>query len=693
MWRATLKGLVAHKVRLGLTALSVVLGVAFVAGTFILTDTMGRAFDDLFATATKGVAVEVTGVPKFQAGPFEAETIGTAERVPGELLETVREVDGVLSAHGALNGYAQLVDESGEAIATGGAPTLGVNWIDDPSLNALALREGRPPRASGEIVVDARTARDHDLRVGEPVTVLLQGPRMSATIVGIAGFGPADNLGGASLVAFDTETAQDAFSAEGQFDAIEVAAQPGVSPVELKSRIQEVLPADVQAKTGEETAVQASEEIKQGLSFFNIALLVFAAVSLLVGAFIIFNTFQILVTQRTRELALLRALGASPGQVRRSVIVEGIVVGFFASVAGLGAGFLIAIGLKGLLGAFGIDLPSTTMQLLPRTVVAAFSVGLGTTLVSSVLPAIRASRLPPIAALRESQPIEYRGSPRRAVAGLVITALGAGVLLFGLLSGTSNPASVVGLGATTVFLGVAVLSPLIARPVARLIGGPLPRLAGMPGKLGLGNALRNPKRTASTAAALMIGLGLVAFVSIFAQSIKASAVKVLAETLKADYIVSSPQFTGFSLDVATRLRSEEAFATVSEFRTGAFGVGGRAQQVQGVDPTSVGDVVHVDMSAGSLSGFGEDDLLVFEDTAASQGWRVGDTIEVEFARTGRQNLRLAGTYTDDRLLGPYVVSLTNFERNFVQQLDSLVLVKTAPGVDAAMARAAADRAA
>jgi putative ABC transport system permease protein len=690
MWRATIKGLLAHKVRLGLTALAIVLGVSFVSGTFILTDTMGRAFDDLFATVNEGISVRVSGVPQFESSGPEGDAAGTAERVPAELLDTIRAVDGVRSAEGGLTGYAQLVDKTGEAVTTGGAPTFGVAWPDDASINPLVLRQGRPPRASGEIVVDANTAEKRDLRVGDQVTVLLQGPSMRATIVGVAGFGQADNLGGATLIAFDSRTAQVALNGQGKFDEIDVTAEPGVSPEELRDRIQRVLPASFQAKTGEEAAAQDSDDIKQALSFFNIALLVFAAIALFVGAFIIFNTFQILVTQRTRELALLRALGASPAQVRRSVIAEALIVGLLASVTGLGAGFLLAVGLQGLLKAFGIELPSTTLQLLPRTIIAAFAVGVGTTLVSSIMPAIRAARVPPVAALREAEPADYRGSPRRTVSGLAITALGVGILMYGLLGGPSNAAALVGLGAATVFFGVAILSPLIVRPVARFLGAPL-ALAGVPGKLGRENAMRNPKRTASTAAALMIGLGLVAFVGIFAQSIKASSDKILEETLKADYLVTTTQFTGFSLDVATRLRSDPAFATVSEFRAGLFGLNGGGQQVQGVDPTNLDDVIQVDMKEGSLAELGEDNILVFEDAAKTHGWNVGDTVEAEFARTGKQSLRVVGIYTDDRLLGPYVVSLSTFQKNFVEQLDDIVLVKTAPGTSQAQARAAANR--
>src|SRR5437660_8173602 len=308
MWRATLKGLLAHKVRLGLTALAIVLGVAFVSGTYILTDTMNRAFTNIFGQIDKGVAVEVSGISKFKGTGRGGEQAGPPERVSNALIGQIEQVPGVRLAVGTLAGYAQLVDKSGKAITTGGAPTFGVSAIDDAQLSGVTLREGRQPERAGEIDVDAGTAAKNDLHVGDRVTVLLQGPPTQVTIVGIFGFGSANNLGGATVVAFDPQTAQVALNGGGKWDMIKVAAKQGVSPSDLRDRIQRVLPAGFQAKTGTQAAQDNADEIKKGLSFFNIALLVFAGVALFVGAFLIFNTFSILIAQRTRELALLRAL-------------------------------------------------------------------------------------------------------------------------------------------------------------------------------------------------------------------------------------------------------------------------------------------------------------------------------------------------------------------------------------------------
>ena len=690
MWRATFKGILAHKLRLLLTALAVVLGVGFVAGTYILTDTMNSAFDGLFQQIDSGTAVEVTGVPNFTASGPGGQAAGSAQRVPASLVPVIQGVPGVRVAEGNIGGYAQLIDKHGKAITTGGAPTLGTSWTSDSEMNPLTIRQGRAPERSGEIAIDAGTATKYGFHVGDRAKVLLQDSSMEATIVGIVGFGKTDNLLGATLVAFDTATAETAFNARDAFDAIQVAAAPGVSSVQLRDRIQQVLPKAFQAKTGQETATANTNDIKKALSFLTVALLVFADISLFVGAFIIYNTFSILVAQRTRELALLRALGASRSQVRRVVLAEAAVVGVVASVLGLGFGFLIAVGLQALLKAFGIDLPTTTLVVLPRTLVVAVAIGLGTTIVSSIAPASRASKVAPMAALRDAQPTYATFSTRRTILGTLVTLGGAAALFLGLFGSTSKGALLVGLGAAVVFLGVAVLSPLFARPLAGALGAPLSKLSGISGKLARENAMRNPKRTASTAAALMIGLGLVAFVSIFAASVKTSTNDALEETLKADYVMTSSSFTGFSQGAAKELAAQSAFGAVSEVRQGIMGYKGKSQQVGAVDPSTITQVTQVSMVSGSVSALSTDNgLMVWQQTATSNGWKVGDTVPVEFNRTGKLDLRIVGIYSDNRLLGNYVISLETYDRNFTEQLDTFVLATTAPSVNPAESKATA----
>lgn len=689
MLRTALKGVAAHKVRFVLTALAIILGVGFIAGTYILTDTMNAAFDGLFQQISKGVAVEVSGAPNCTASSPGGNT-GSAQRVPASLVPVVAGVSGVRVAEGTVGGYAQLVDEHGKAISTGGAPTVGTSWTSDAQMNSLTLRQGRAPTSSSEIAVDAGTAAKHDLHIGDTVTVLLQGPSIRAKIVGIVGLGRQDNLLGTTLVVFDTATAQRVFDAPGQYDAIEVAADPGVSPAQLRDRIQAALPSGFQAKTGQETAQTQSSDLKKALSFFTIALLVFADIALFVGAFIIYNTFSILVAQRTRELALLRALGASAAQVRRAVMIEAGVVGIFASLVGLGFGFVVAAGLRALLDAFGIDLPSTSLQVLPRTIIVALIIGVGVTLVSALVPARRAAKLPPVAALRDPEPSSSAFSLGRTIFGGALTLGGIAALFLGLFGSTGNGGALVGLGALLVFLGVGGLSPLIARPLARAIGAPGAHLSRISGKLGRENAMRNPKRTASTAAALMIGLGLVAFVSIFAASIKGSASSALAATLKADYIVTSTSFQPFSQNVAAELRSKSEFASVSQVRQGIMCLKGAATQVSGMDPGTMTKVVTVNMKAGSVASLAQGNaLLVWQQTAKANGWTVGDAVPVAFNSTGKQTLKVTGIYTDNRLLGNYVISLATYDRNFVEPLDTVVLAKTEPGVSQSQAKAAA----
>jgi putative ABC transport system permease protein len=691
MFRATIKSILSHKLRLLLTALSIVFGVGFVAGTYMLTDTMNAAFDGLFQQINQGTAVQVSGIPQFSGGPGQGSGPGTTERVPATLVDPIRAVAGVRAAYGTIGGYAQLVDEDGKAVTPGTAPTLGTSWTPDPKLNSLTILSGRAPATSGEIAIDGGTADTYGFKLGDTVKVLLQGPPMQARIVGLVGFGKTNNLLGATITVFDLNTAEQVFQGDGAYDAIEVAADPGVSPQTLKTRIQPILPKGFQAQTGAESAAQQSSDIKSGLKFLTITLLVFAGISLFVGAFVIYNTFSILVAQRTRELALLRALGASRRQVRTAVLGEALIVGVVASAVGVVFGFVIALGLQGLLRGFGITLPTQGTVILPRTIIVALIVGIVTTLVSSLQPAARVSRVPPIAALRDPVPVTT-ASGKRTVIGLLVTVIGVAFLLLGLFGHTSNALATVGAGVIVIFLGVATLSAIFARPVAGAIGLPLLKMSRISGKLGRENAMRNPRRTASTSAALMIGLGLVGFVAVFAASIKSSTNEVLDTSLRADYIVTPSSFAqdGFTPDLATTMAKNPAFSTVSAIRQGFAGQGGGTIPVQAVDPATILDTFTIDMTAGDVSDLTGDGLLVDKTTADNKSWTVGRTVDLKFTKTGSVPFHIVGIYDNNPLLGSYVISLPAYEQNFITQLDAVVLATTAPGTTKTESKAAVD---
>jgi putative ABC transport system permease protein len=523
--------------------------------------------------------------------------------------------------------------------------------------------------------------------------VLLPGGSRTFTVSGVIGFGQADNLAGATLAAFDTATAQQVLNRKGFYDEIDVVGQPGVGAATLRDRLAAAVPARYEVLTGADLARQSADEVTKGLGFFTTALLAFAGVALFVGAFLIFNTFAIIVAQRTRELALLRCLGASRRQVLTSVLLESGIVGVLASVAGLGFGLVIAVGLRALLKGFGIELPGTSTQFELRTVVVSLAVGILVTLMSALLPALKATRVAPVAALAPETAFAPTGfRRRRVVLGVLVTAVGVALLLAGLLRDTGNRLANVGAGAAIIFLGVAVLSPLIARPLARVIGWPFARLFRLPGRLARENAMRNPRRTAATAAALMIGLALVAFVSILAASIKASATQVLDKSVAADYILTTQNFQPITTEVARRIASQPQVATVTGVRTGSFKLGGQVKSLSGIDAQAYDQLVRTETTAGNLADLAAGGVAVKDTVAKDHGWQVGDTIAMELPRDGVQQERIQAIYKDNNLNGDYLLALPDYERGYTDQQDQIVLVKAKPGVEPATAKAAIDRA-
>ncbi len=691
MFNATIKGLLAHKLRLALTALSIVLGVAFVSGTYILSDTITRTFDDLFAEITKGVDLQVrtaTGLKNTDTGSGEER-----DPVPASLLSTVRGIPGVAKAGGDVAGYAQIVDKKGKAVTTGGAPTIGVVWTTDLDESPLSVKEGRPPARPDEMGMDATTADKHDFQVGDRVKVLHVGSPREYTLVGIMRFGSQSGLAGATLSVFDLATGQQVFDKAGKFDAINVQLADGADAAEVERQLEAALPEPVEVLTGQEVADEDAASTAEFIGIFSTVLLVFAGVALFVGGFIIVNTFNILVAQRSRELALLRAMGAHRRQVIWSVVTEAAVVGLVASVIGIGLGFLVAVGIQALFRAAGLDLPATGTVFLPRTAIAGFVVGVGVTVVAALTPARRAAKVPPVAAMREeiwtAPPASLR---RRSIVGGLLTGGGLLALGVGLFGSTDGALQIVGLGAALLFLGITTLSPLLAAPVAGFLGRPFARFRGTPGRLGRENAMRNPRRTSATAAALMVGLALVGAVSVLAQSTKASAGDVIDKSLGADYVIASNFFLGHSPALAKTLRDDPAVGVVAEARSGPFKAGGDNTFLSGMDPATLPQTMKVTVVQGSLDAIASGAILVEEDEAKKQGYTMGGPVDVEFGRTGKKQLTLGGIYERNDLLGTYLVSIPTFDANFTQRLNVVTLVNRAAGADASATRAAIDRA-
>ena len=679
MLRAALRSVLARKVRLILTGISIVVGVGFMAGTYVLTDTMTRAFNDLVQTGTSSIDVLIRS-----SNAFTAQTSSLQERepIPESVLADVEAVPGVAEAVGDVIGYAQIVDPAtGKVIGTFGPPTAASAWND---LNGFRLRPGGSrPQGEHQVVIDAATADKHDIQVGDRVEILFEGPPGEFDVVGVAGYGEGDSLLGATWALFDLPTAQRVLGREGKLDSVSVVAEEGVSGVELERRIAQVLPEGAEAVTAATVASEAQDQISTGLGFLRTAFLVFAFVALFVGAFIIFNTFAIIVAQRTRELALFRALGASGRQVMTSVVIEAFVVGVVSSALGVLAGIGIAILLKGLLSAVGFDIPASGTVILFRTFVVSIVVGTVVTMVAAIVPARRAARVAPIEALREAQDRPGRSLRFRLVSGAIVLGVGLAPLLYGLFGTPKSALQLVGLGVALTFVGVAMLTPLIARPVAAALGFPI-RHTGVPGKLGRENSMRNPRRTAATASALMIGLGLVVFVAVFGASAKASTTAILERTLKADFILTSPTFSGFSTAAADDMRPVAGVETVSEVRQAEAHINDSTAFVTGLDPTTFSDVSEAGLVEGSLIDLVHPDTIaVFEDTAKDNGWTLGDRIDVEFPATGAVELEVAGIYSENGLIGDYAVSLDTFDANVAQQLDVFVLVKAQAGADVA----------
>jgi putative ABC transport system permease protein len=672
MRNVTLKGLLAHKLRLLLTALAIILGVTFISGTFILTDTLHNTFTSLFSNVYSKIDFQVRGVAQFGGDTSNA----TRDPFPESLLATVRSVPGVEGASGSVQGYAQLIAPDGKAIANGSSPTLGVNYDPDTRDPILNIVQGAPPVTASDVVVDAATAQKYGFRVGQRVRILFVGPSRTFTISGIVQFGTAGDLAGATLAGFSLPTAQAVLDETGELNYINAIADPGADKATVQRDIAKVLPPGVEVVTGQTVADENTNAIDQSLSFFNDALLVFAFISLFVGAFTIYNTFSIIVGQRTRELALLRAVGASRRQVLGSVLAEAAIVGFISSAVGIGIGVLTALGLKALIRGFGITLPSGPLVFESRTVIVGLLAGTGVTVLSAIGPARHAVRIPPVALLtdRPGDGDRASGLRRLTIWGTGLTVAGVAMLAVGL---TKSATPLVGLGAICLFIGVAMLAPAAARPLSGAIGSPLARLLGEPGKLGQENSMRNPRRTAQTASALMVGLALVSAMAVFGASLSDTVTSGFDQATHANLILTSTgRQSGFSSLVPTVAAKAKGVTVETTVYQGQFQVQGSLQALTGVATQHLSGTVILNMTSGSSAALDNGELLIDSTTATSKHLSVGDTVPVKFAKTGTTTLRIGGVYRVNALVGSYLVSSGLFLANFPHPAPSTVLLRT-----------------
>jgi putative ABC transport system permease protein len=673
MLRATIKSLLARKLRLLLSALAIVLGVSFVSGAFVLTDSLGKTFDSLFGTVTKDLSAQVRGSVQSDLGDFNSDQ--TRAKVPTSVLATVRSVDGVAEANPNVSGPSVVVGTDGKVVASNGAPNIGGNWPDTPSAQQKIV-EGNPPRAPDEIAMDPDYASKTGHKLGDTVTVLNRTGQQQYKLVGLARYlDGKSSLGGETYVLYTMPTAQKVLDFPGSYETIDVIAKPGVSQTEIRDRLAAAIPKGTEAITGKQFADEQTSDVKDGLRFLNTFLLVFAAVALFVGAFIIFNTFSILVAQRTRELALMRALGASRRQVTRSVLFESVVVGLIASAVGLGLGIGVAFGLKALFSAFGAKLPAGPTVIEPRTVIAAFAVGIVVTAVAALVPARRAAKIAPVAAMRDAAHTD-RSLTRQTVGGVVILVLGAAAMAVGL---TGHGLGILGVGTLLAFIGIALLSPLLSKPVTRAIGSLFARR--IPGRLGRQNALRNPRRTASTAAALMIGLALVSAVGVLGASLNGSIRSVVNNALGADYVLNT-QAAAITPQAMTAVKDTSGVAAVYGLRFDGIKVNGEKADALATDPAAIGQTMSLDRRQGDVT-LKPGSLLMNDTVLTDKGFHVGQVLDIGFRDGKTEKLTIAGTYKKNELLGDYVLDQSASAHFQQHTLYQAAMVKLAAGADSA----------
>ncbi|MEW9514284.1 ABC transporter permease [Streptomyces bacillaris] len=649
MFRTALRNVLAHKARLLMTVLAVMLGVAFVSGTLVFTDTLGNAFRNQSAKSYDDVAVAV-----------ETHAGGRDDKTPGldaATLDKIRAVDGVASVTGRVSGFAGVADPDGKLIGNGWSNTGG-NFApgDDGKDSAYDFTQGGGPVKAGQIALDQDTAAKGKYRVGDPVRVATNGPVKEYTLSGVFTTEDGAVNAGGSLVLFDTATAQNLYLKPGVFQNATVAADAGASDQKLLDAITPLLPEEATAQTGKALADEQAKQIESGLTSLNTMLLAFAGIALFVGIFLIANTFTMLVAQRTRELALMRAIGASRRQIKRSVLIEAAVVGLLASVIGFLLGLGLATGLRSAMGLLGGKIPAGPLVVSTTAVVSAFAVGILITVLAAWLPARRAAKIAPVAAMSSVHATATVKSlvVRNSIGGFIALAGAVGIVA-GAGTGGTNGRYLVAAGAFLALIGIIILIPLLSRPVIALVRPLLKKLFGVSGKLASQNAVRNPRRTGATASALAIGLTLVTGISVLGVTLGQAIDKMTTDNIKADYMVTMASGDSLDESALTALSKADGVSAISPQQAAWFEVDGEYQSASGVNPGDVEKVFSLDTVSGSLASLKDGQVAVGAKTAKTNGWKTGDTLPVKFDDDKKGEITIGAVYKENDFLSTFVI--------------------------------------
>ncbi|MDK0519892.1 ABC transporter permease [Streptomyces sp. ML-6] len=649
MFRTALRNVLAHKARLLMTVLAVMLGVAFVSGTLVFTDTLGNALRNQSAKSYDDVAVAVTTYADQRDEKVSGITTATLKKLQG--------LDGVDTATGRVSGFAGVADPDGKLIGNGWSNTGG-NYFPgkDGKDHAYTFVEGTGPTSADRIALDKETAKKGEYQVGDRVRVATNGPVKEYVLSGVFTTEDGAVNAGGSLVLFDTEVAQKLYLRPGVFREATVSAASGASADELLSAVKPLLPKDAEAKTGQDLADEQAKQIESGLSTINTMLLAFAGIALFVGVFLIANTFTMLVAQRTKELALMRAVGASRRQVKRSVLIEAAVVGAIASVIGFALGLGLATGLRSMMGMFGGKIPAGPLVVSPTAVGSAFAVGILITVVAAWLPARRAAKIPPVAAMSSVHATAtVKSLVLRNSIGAVLTLLGSAGIVAGAAKSGSDGRTLIAAGAFLALIGVIVLIPLLSRPVIALVRPLLKRLFGVSGKLAAQNAVRNPRRTGATASALAIGLTLVTGISVLGVTLGQAVDRMTTDNVRADYMVTMASGDALDESALAALEKTKGASAVSPQQATSIQVEEEYHSASAVTPGALQQVFAIETVSGSLDSLGKGEIAVAEKTAKSNGWKTGDTLPVTFEDEKKGKLKVGALYKGNEFLSPVLL--------------------------------------